>query len=197
MDCKLYNYCLSPDPALDGLGFILQQPGGAGLFTVAEMQARWFVHKIVARDYGNDGTVFSEEERQHMRDTICEKKSTLRPWLRFNFIDDIPGLVETLAIDIGTNPPDYKELFVSEDDEKVDLGVALLYGPLVPTQYRIQGPHACPRAAKVVVDLAKRYLGKHFDEYKESVKNNVVPRSGQLDPAKGPWNDYMGEKNLM
>ena len=107
----------------------------------------------------------------------------------------MPLLSNTLAADIGAAPPDYRELVASGDPAKIELGVALAYGPYFGTQYRIQGLHAWPEAAKECIGLSKRFLGKHFDDYVAKVKQGIWPRSGVLDLSKGPYNVYKGEKS--
>ena len=190
MACELYNYVVSPNPAIDGIGFVLMQAAAFSLLPSAEMQARWFTHKIIPRAYKDDGTIFSAEERAHMRETIAEKHRQRPPYVRFNYIDSVPLLIDYLAQDIGVAPPDYKALVESGDPAKIELGVALAYGPYIGTQYRIQGAHAWPGAADECIALSKRFLGKHFDEYVAKVKQGIWPRSGVLDLSKGPYDVY-------
>lgn len=173
--CELYNYTVSPSAKLDGIGFVLIQAAGYGLLPVAEMQARWFIHKMVST---KKATTFSKVERDHMSKVIKVKRDSLPASCRFNYIDDVPLLTDTLATDIGAQPPDYKALIASKDPAKVDLGVALAYGPYIGTQYRIQGPHPMAGAADECVGLAKRFLGNHFDEYRRGALKGEFARSG-------------------
>ena len=152
--CELYNYTISPDNVLDGLGFLMIFSVNAPFFPIGEMQCRWFIYRIVPRSYDEYGHIFNEAERKHMTDIIAQTQMLRQGSnVRFDNIDNPSAFLDHLADEIGALPPDINELIQSRDSFKTELGVALAYGPLIPLQYRIDGPHADAKAAMKYIEI--------------------------------------------
>ena len=119
-DLALYQRTLHPD--LPGFGFTGQFLAQGPFFPLIELQARW----IVALWAGD----VSPPDEARMRATIAEPRPTL---------DAHNALAATLADELGVAP----DLLA-----RPELTEALLFGPLLPPRYRLDGPGALPDAAE-------------------------------------------------
>src|SRR5215208_1246826 len=119
-DLALYQRTLHPD--LPGFGFIGQFLAQGPYFPLLELQARW----IVATWAGE----VSPPAETRMRAAIAEPRPPL---------DAHNALATTLAEELGVAP----SLLT-----RPELTEALLFGPLLPPRYRLDGPGASPDAAE-------------------------------------------------
>ena len=119
-DVALYQRTLHPD--LPGFGvtgqFLTQGP----FLPLLELQARW----IVATWAGD----VSPPDQARMRAAIAEPRPTLDPH---------NAIATSLADELGVAP----DLL-----SRPELTEALLFGPLLPARYRLDGPGASPAAAE-------------------------------------------------
>jgi dimethylaniline monooxygenase (N-oxide forming) len=119
-DLALYQRTLHPD--LPGFGFIGQFLAQGPYFPLLELQARWIVATWA-------GDVAPPDETQ-MRVTLVEPRPPL---------DAHNALAMTLADELGVAP----DLLA-----RPELTEALLFGPLLPPRYRLNGPGASGNAAE-------------------------------------------------
>lgn len=119
-DLALHQRTLHPD--LPGFGIIGQFLAQGPYFPLLELQARWIVG-IWAGDV-------SAPDEPRMRTTIAEPRPPL---------DAHNALATTLADELGVAP----DLLT-----RPELTEALLFGPLLPPRYRLDGPGALPDAAE-------------------------------------------------
>ena len=119
-DLALYQRTLHPD--LPGFGVIGQFLAQGPFFPLLELQARW----IVAAWAGD----VAPPDEAHMRRTIAEPRPLL---------DAHNALATTLADELGVAP----DLLT-----RPELTEALLFGPLLPPRYRLDGPGASRDAAE-------------------------------------------------
>jgi dimethylaniline monooxygenase (N-oxide forming) len=118
-DLALYQRTLHPD--LPGFGFLGQFLAQGPYFPLLELQARW----IVATWTGDAAPA----DEAHMRRTIAEPRPPL---------DAHNALATTLADELGVAP---------DLHTRPELTEALLFGPLLPPRYRLNGPGALRDAA--------------------------------------------------
>ena len=119
-DLALYQRTLHPD--LPGFGVIGQFLAQGPYLPLLELQARW----IVATWAGD----VSPPDEARMRAAIAEPRPALDPH---------NALATTLADELGVAP----DLL-----SRPELTEALLFGPLLPPRYRLDGPGALPDAAE-------------------------------------------------
>ena len=119
-DLALYQRTLHPD--LPGFGVIGQFLAQGPYFPLLELQARW----IVATWAGD----VAPPAEARMRATIAEPRPAL---------DAHNALATTLADELGVAP----DLLT-----RPELTEALLFGPLLPPRYRLDGPGSMPDAAE-------------------------------------------------
>jgi dimethylaniline monooxygenase (N-oxide forming) len=119
-DLALYQRTLHPD--LPGFGVIGQFLAQGPYLPLLELQARW----IVATWAGD----VAPPDEAHMRRTIAEPRPPL---------DAHNALATTLADELGVAP----DLLA-----RPELTEALLFGPLLPSRYRLNGPGASSDAAQ-------------------------------------------------
>ena len=155
----LYRGMLPVDSNLQGLGLVITYAVIGSLFPIFEMQARWLGRVWASRTVNaKDGSLFSESELKHMEETN-EKYKVLCSLETYNRLEEPYKYVEALANDVGCLPPDPEEL-KSVDKE---LATALLHGPLVPAQYRLNGIHPWEGARDYIIEVVKHTLGKEWD----------------------------------
>ena len=157
----MYQGILPVEGALQGLGFVLLTHATAGsLLPIAEVQARWLGQIWAPRTVNaENGSLFSDSELKHMKETIEERKKMLHSLKTYNHLEDPFTYVEALAKDMGCLPPDPEELKSSDKE----LATALLHGPLVPAQYRLNGIHPWEGARDYIIEVVKHTLGKEWD----------------------------------
>jgi dimethylaniline monooxygenase (N-oxide forming) len=117
-DLGLYQRTLHPD--LPGFGVIGQFLAQGPYFSLLELQARW----IVATWTGD----VAPPDETHMRRTIAEPRPPL---------DAHNALATTLADELGVAP---------DLQSRPELTEPLLFGPLLPPRYRLDGPGASSEA---------------------------------------------------
>ena len=155
----MYRGMLPVDRNLQGLGFVVTE-ARTGTLPVVEMQARWLGQIWAPRTVNaENGSLFSDSELKLMEKTIEEHKKNLHSLEIYNRLTKSFKYVESLAKDMGCLPPDPEEL-KSVDKE---LATALLHGPLVPAQYRLNGIHPWEGARDYIIEVAKHTLGKEWD----------------------------------
>ena len=155
----LYQGMLPVDSNLQGLGFVTIYGVIGSLFPIFEMQARWLGQIWAPRAVNaENGSLFSESELKHMEETI-EKYKVLCSLETYNRLAEPFRYVEALATDVGCLPPDPEELKSSDKE----LATALLHGPLVPAQYRLNGIHPWEGARDYIIEVVKHALGKEWD----------------------------------
>jgi len=118
-DLALYQRTLHPD--LPGFGVMGQYLAQGPYFPLLELQARWIVGVFA-------GDVPLPDEA-HMRELIAQPRPPLDPHNALAF---------TLAEELGVAP----DLLA-----RPDLSEPLLFGPMLPPRYRLDGPGAQPEAA--------------------------------------------------
>ena len=157
VEAALYRHMLPTEDQLQGLAFLGLTSKISSLFPVAEMQSRWLAEFWASRCIESDGSVYSQQELKEFEADIQRRKESLVHREKFNFLLDSMGYMENLAIDLGCRPP--VEKLIQSDKE---LGVALMYGPLVSTQYRLVGKHAWPEAREYIIETAKEVCGDEW-----------------------------------
>jgi cation diffusion facilitator CzcD-associated flavoprotein CzcO len=123
-DLRLHLRTWHPD--LPGIGFIGQYATSGPYFPLLELQARWIVNVW-------SGAVDPPDESE-MRAAVAEAPPPL---------DSHDALALTLSEASSTSPDieGHSELFE-----------ALLFGPMLPPRYRLDGPGAMPNAADMLVE---------------------------------------------
>lgn len=148
--CDLYKYAFVPHLTHpETLGFIaLAQPTGP-LIPIAELQVRWFCQlmegnvKLPTREAMEKDI---HEKRQRMADRYyaCPRHTLQVDWC--DFMDEV-------ASQFGAKPAVWKYLF-----KDPVLWWHLIFGPLVPYQYRLEGPGKWPGARDAIVTVKERTL---------------------------------------
>lgn len=144
---KLYKFIFPPDlphPTLAILGQI--QPNGPGI-PVGEMQCRWTCRVIKGK--------LTLPSKKEMYADIKKKDDYIR-WrftdsLRHTFQVDIIGYSDELAEEVGCKPNLWK-LAITDPV----LFWRLFFGPSLPYQYRLHGPHAWEGARDAILNYKKR-----------------------------------------
>ena len=155
----MYRGILPVDSNLQGLGFVVTE-ARTGTLPVVDMQARWLGQIWAPRTVNaENGSLFSDSELKLMEETIEEHKKNLHSSDIRNRLTKSFKYVEALAKDMGCLPPDPEELKSSDKE----LATALLHGPLVPAQYRLNGIHPWEGARDYIIEVAKYALGKEWD----------------------------------
>ena len=113
-------------PDLPGIGFVGQYATSGPYFPLLELQARWIVNLW-------SGAVEPPEE-SGMRATIAEAPPPL---------DSHDALAVALS-EASLTTPDL--------DRHPELFEALLFGPMLPPRYRLDGPGAMPNAADLFLE---------------------------------------------
>jgi dimethylaniline monooxygenase (N-oxide forming) len=119
-DCALYQRTLHPD--LAGLGVVGMFAAQGPYFGLLELQARWIVGVW-------SGTVVGPDPAR-MRAAIFGPQPALNPH---------NVLAQALAEELGVTP---------DRSARPDLAEALLFGPMLASRYRLDGPGARPDAAE-------------------------------------------------
>lgn len=147
----LYKYVFSPNLGAQAhtLAFIgLVQPIGA-LFPISEIQSRWFAQIMAGKR--------QLPSVQKMTKDIMKKHEYLqsryyagpRNTLQVDWIDYMDELAEL----VGCKPTVYKYLYMDPA-----LWWHLVFGPCVPYQYRLEGPHKWTGARKAIMSAEKRIM---------------------------------------
>ncbi|XP_077487813.1 flavin-containing monooxygenase 5-like isoform X2 [Amblyomma americanum] len=141
----VYRLVFPPDkPGLALIG--LAQPIGA-LLPISEMQSRW-----AARVFAGEATLPSPEDmwrqvNEYQEGVRRRYYQEPRHTLQVDWID----YMDELADQIGVKP-NLARLALMDPQ----LALRLLVGPSLPYQYRLQGPHAWPRAREAIFSYEER-----------------------------------------
>ncbi|XP_054158402.1 flavin-containing monooxygenase 5-like [Oppia nitens] len=128
------------------LAFIsLAQPIGA-LLPIGELQSRWFAQLMANKQLlPSRDAMFTDidKKRQFMKRFYRSDRHTIQvDWI--NFMDE-------LAAEVGVRPQIVKYLFTDPV-----LWLTLVFGPSVPYQYRLEGPHSWPGARNAIMTVPQR-----------------------------------------
>lgn len=146
---QLYKFIFPPNlphATLAILGLI--QPSGPG-FPVGEMQCRW-----TAR-------IMSGKHKLPSKEAMYDDIRIKLDYIKKRFVDsprhtlqvDFIGYQDELGAEIGCKPNLLKILFT---DPK--LFHAIFFGPSLPYQYRLQGPHSWPGARDAILTYKERIV---------------------------------------
>jgi hypothetical protein len=119
---ELRLHCRTLHPDLPGLGFIGQYSTSGPYFPLLELQARWIANLWAG--------IIDPPGDAEMRASVVEAPPIL---------DSHDGLALLFAEASGVAP---------DLDTRPDLLEPLLFGPMLPPRYRIDGPGALPGAAE-------------------------------------------------
>ena len=121
--------------------------------------------KLVTRTYDENGSLFTEEEREKMREDIRTLRKLLPDDVAYNYMNDNMAYVETLAKEIGCDPPPYDEIEAMGEDGKL-LAVLVRHGPYLGGHFRLRGPGKWEGAKENIIQIGKMVLGeKIIQEY--------------------------------
>ncbi|XP_035217878.1 flavin-containing monooxygenase 5-like [Stegodyphus dumicola] len=148
-EVHLYKYIYPPHlkhPTLAIVGLIQSVGGG---FPVSEAQSRWI--SLVFKDK------MSLPSREEMEFDIMRKKKfnekryvkSERHTIQVDYID----YLDEIYTMIGAKPNLFKMFFTDPV-----LLFTLFFGPSLPYQYRLQGPHSWPGARKAILEWKKRVV---------------------------------------
>ena len=151
----LYRHMLPVESDLHGIAFVGLPYTITALFPTAEMQSRWLANSWASRTYNPNGTLYSENEIKDFQADIKKRIDSLGISQPYNFLLDSYGYVESLAKEIGCQPPDTEGLLATDKE----LALALLHGPLIAAQYRIVGPHSWAGAQDCVINTTREVIG--------------------------------------
>ena len=155
VEATLYRHMLPAEEQLQGIAFVGMTFSLPSVFPVAEMQSRWLAEFWACRSNIN-GPLYSKEELSEFEAEIQKRKESLTYREKFSFLFDSFGYMEMLAMELGCRPP-VEELL--ENDK--ELATALMYAPLVSTQYRLVGRNAWPQAREHIIKMAKQLYSKN------------------------------------
>ncbi|CAG2180395.1 unnamed protein product [Oppiella nova] len=144
---ELYKYMFSPKLAHPKtLAFIsLAQPVGA-LLPIGEMESRWFAQLMANK--------LSLPDRQTMYEDIESKRIFMKRFYesdRHTIQVDWLDFMDELAAQVGVKPPLFKYFFTDPE-----LWRALAFGPSLPYQYRLEGPHSWSGARDAILTVENR-----------------------------------------
>lgn len=165
---QLYKFIYPPElphPTLAILGLI--QPSGPG-FPVGEMQCRW------------TSRVMSGKLKLPTKEKMYEDIQKKLDFIRKRYVDsprhtlqvDFIGYQDELAAEIGCKP---NLLKLAITDPK--LFHAIFFGPSLPYQYRLQGPHAWSGARNAILTYKERVVAPF---QRPGEKKKVLPHKPLL-----------------
>ncbi|CAG2107437.1 unnamed protein product [Medioppia subpectinata] len=144
---ELFKYVFSP--ALTHpktLAFIsLIQPIGP-IVPIGELQSRWFAQLMAGKR--------SLPSRQEMRADIAVKRQAMKRYYeseRHTIQVDWLNFMDELAQQVGVKPNITKYFFTDKE-----LWRALMFGPALPYQYRLEGPHSWSGAREALLSAEER-----------------------------------------
>ncbi|KAI1720226.1 flavin-binding monooxygenase-like domain-containing protein [Ditylenchus destructor] len=145
-DFHLFNHMYLPDLAphhtLAVIGHV--QPRGS-LIPVAEMQCRYFFHALS----GHMQLPSPFQMKVQLEERRCDMSLDYLKTRRHTQIEDYVEFMDQLAVAIGAKP---NILSILTSDLR--LALKSFFGPCVPYQYRLVGPHTWTGARKAIEDAS-------------------------------------------
>ncbi|CAG2103703.1 unnamed protein product [Medioppia subpectinata] len=168
---ELYKYVFAPELAHPKtLAFIsLAQPIGA-LLPIGEMESRWFAQLMAGKQ--------SLPTRQAMRADIDAKRRFMKRFYesdRHTIQVDWLDFMDELAQQVGVKPRLFKYFFTDPE-----LWRALVFGPSLSYQYRLEGPHSWSGARDAILTVDERISSALKTKYRDSPKRRGPKSLGQL-----------------
>ncbi|XP_067121921.1 flavin-containing monooxygenase 5-like [Centruroides vittatus] len=152
----LYKLIFPPHLKHNTLAFIgLFQPYG-GAFPISEMQCRWFVEVLKKNVFLPDREEMKKDITEMISDIDRRYYNSKRHSIQVDYVEYLDDLATKIKV-----KPNFLRLFFSDPK----LFWALLMGPSLPYQYRLQGPHSWPQARKVILE--------HKERSTEPLKNKI------------------------
>ncbi|GAB6027525.1 flavin-dependent monooxygenase [Chamberlinius hualienensis] len=162
----LYKYVFPPQISHPTLAFIgLIQPFGP-VPPICEMQARWVAQvlcglkRIPTKEKMEDDILITR--RKHQQRYVNSRRHTIE-------VDSIPYLDEIASL-AGVKP-NFKSMLTD-----FNLLYACVFGPSVPYQYRLHGPHSWTSAREVILQTPRRVL-KPFNTRLPINESQLKPKS--------------------
>ncbi|XP_067118637.1 flavin-containing monooxygenase 5-like [Centruroides vittatus] len=131
-------------PTLGVIG--LSQAVGAS-FPIHELQCRWFVQVLSKKVPFPSKEEMKEDVEKRKRELETRYYDSKRHTIQIDYI----GFADEIAALIGAKPNFWKMFFT---DPK--LFWALMLGPSLPYQYRLQGPHSWDKARETILGYEER-----------------------------------------
>ncbi|XP_015914889.2 flavin-containing monooxygenase 5 isoform X1 [Parasteatoda tepidariorum] len=145
-------------PTLAIIGFLL--PFGPG-FPLGEMQCRW-----AAQVYSGKCSLPSEEVMmESINKRYEENLKRFAPHEKMSVRVDYVQYMDEIAEEIGAKPNMWKLFFTD-----ISLYKAVMFGPALPYQYRLEGPHKWDGARKAILTAHERVRYPLSGERKKSSK---------------------------
>ncbi|XP_076452199.1 uncharacterized protein LOC143287845 [Babylonia areolata] len=145
---KLYKYVFPPHLPHATLAVIgLVQAIGA-VMPISELQCRWFASLMIGRvrlpERGKMEKDIAQKEKEMDSRYYRSRRHTLQTfWVQY---------MDEVAEQIGARPVLWRMLLT-----RPSLALRCVLGPCLPAQYRLQGPHAWPHAARFIRSVWTRY----------------------------------------
>lgn len=161
---NLYKCVFSPNlkhPTLPIVGFIL--PFGPG-FPLGEMQCRWAVQLLSGHCKLPSKEKMLEDIKKRHEENLQRYAPSEKMTVRVDYIQ----YMDELGSEFGAKPNMWKLLFTD-----YTLWRALAFGPALPYQYRLQGPHKWDGARNAILTAHERVRYPLSGERKKSTKRNV------------------------
>lgn len=148
--CYLYKYAFNPNLThAHTLCFVgLAQPTGP-LIPISELQARWFCQLMIGKAKLPSKDFMRKDIEKKREDMAKRYYAGPRHTLQVDWCD----FMDQVAIEFGVKPNLWKFLF-----KDPVLFWHLLWGPLVPYQYRLDGPGKWPGAREAIITVKERVL---------------------------------------
>ncbi|XP_035221541.1 flavin-containing monooxygenase 5-like [Stegodyphus dumicola] len=144
---NLYKVMYPPQlkhPTLAIIGFLL--PYGA-LFPLAEIQCRWAAHIFAGKGHLPSSRKMLKDIKKQFEANEKRFCSSDKMTLRVDYLQ----YLDDIASQFGVNP-NFAKLFFTD----IKLFWKLIWGPSVPYQYRLRGPHKWNGARDAILTCKKR-----------------------------------------
>ncbi|GFY54716.1 dimethylaniline monooxygenase 5 [Trichonephila inaurata madagascariensis] len=164
---NLYKCVFPPHlkhPTLAIIGFIL--PFGPG-FPLGEMQCRWAAQLLSGHCKLPSQEVMMEDIKKRHEENLKRYAPSNKLTVRVDYIQ----YLDEIATEIGCKPNLWKLLFTDPT-----LFWALAFGPSLPYQYRLEGPHKWDGARNAILTAHERVRHPLSGEYKKSTKRSLSIR---------------------
>ncbi|GIY17648.1 flavin-containing monooxygenase 5 [Caerostris darwini] len=146
---NLYKYTFPPDLIHPSLGIIgLMQPNGP-IFPLAEAQSRWFAQlmkkKVSLPDYSTMKSEIQSRRKANEERFVNSPRHTIQC--------DLIITMDDIYQEIGATPK-MSKMMLSDPF----LFLVCLFGPALPYQYRLQGPHSWSKARQMILNFPSRVV---------------------------------------